>query len=129
MKPLQVNPLTNLEEEAKSNKYLDQLTVSNSSNRKVIYDGDTPVGFFNPRPQSFKGKQYWRAGAVYVKQDSQGKGLATNALKDFYEGRRGIAWIDQENTASKALFSKIGFQQDKPLEVDGSQGHWYIKHR
>lgn len=101
-----------------------------TKHRLVILYGDKEemVGFLTPKKQSFKGVNHWRAGALFTIPKYRGKGIMFKALESFFKTHQpGISWIDDKNTASVALFKKLGFIKDKEREHDGAIGHWYIR--
>ncbi len=76
--------------------------------RAPIYSDDDVVGFFTPRQEG----EVWRLGPVFVMPAHRGKGLASSAVRDFMEGRKGRAEIDEDNEASQRLFEAAGFMHD-----------------
>lgn len=63
-------------------------------------------------------------GAIYVRPEFRGRGLATKAIKDFMLDRRGRAFIEHENIASQRAYEKAGFSRQSPETDDGS---WWEK--
>jgi len=98
-------------------------------NRNIIVTDDGDVaGYYTPHRSSLKGKPAWRPGALFIAPAFRGQNLMFQALSEFYQKppRRGVAWIDDRNSASIALFTKLGFLKDKPYEDEGYPGHWWI---
>jgi superfamily II DNA or RNA helicase/RimJ/RimL family protein N-acetyltransferase len=80
--------------------------------RAPIYADDDIVGFFTPRQEG----EVWRLGPVFVMPSSRGKGLASSAVREFMDGRKGRAEIDGDNGASQRLFEASGF-----VHADGDE--------
>lgn len=115
---------------AKKDKYL--LTDKNDwiregEVRKAIICEEVVVGFISPKRQMFHGSTHWRAGALYVTPQQQGKGIMSRVLHDFFTTHSpGLTWIDDSNRASISVFRKLGFIMDKARNgKDGEPGHWY----
>lgn len=107
----------------------DFVFPEDSSRRRVpITDesGDT-IGFFTPRKVKDKeGKEYIRAGATYVTPSKRGSGAAGRALKEFYEGKTGLALIKADNKPSINSYLKAGFSEGRPSSRE--KGYtWYEK--
>lgn len=95
-----------------------------TARRVGIYDKKHLVGFFHPRRQ-WDG---WRAGATYVKPEMRGKGLASKAIKGFFENKKGYAYIEPDNLLSMSAFKKAGFVESHNKKFsDGSEYKVFIK--
>lgn len=70
-----------------------------------VADGQL-VGFAIPR----KDGQVYRTGPIYVTPKYRRRGVAAGFVLTYFKGRRGRAWIDDKNEASKALYTKAGFK-------------------
>lgn len=96
--------------------------------RIPILDKGNVVGFLTPRFV----KGYWRAGAIFVAPEHRGKGFATKAIKDFFEGnpnkRPARVWIADYNLASQKAFLNAGFNKQERYNAGESileKGHYY----
>jgi len=72
----------------------------------ILSEEGAVVGFMTPRQE--KGK--WRTGAIYVDPEHRNKGYASRAITDFFADKAGMAYIDDDNAASKQAFHKAGFE-------------------
>lgn len=88
----------------------------------IKHDGKV-VGFFTPREDP---GGYWRTGAIYVQPEHRGKGLASKAIREFFKGKKGKAFIEHENAASRRAFTAGGFTQGDE-ETRWGGGHWFKK--
>lgn len=82
--------------------------------RLVAIIGDEVVGFMTPRFQQESG--YWRAGAIFIDPEHQGRGYAAQMLGSFFEDSKHLparVWISNTNKSSQGAFSKAGFIKDK----------------
>lgn len=84
----------------------------------IVSDGKT-VGFYTPR----KDGTVWRTGAIYVKPEYRGQGLASAAIAEYMRDKKGSAFIEDGNTASRAAFIRAGFVKGKRGEKEA--GDWY----
>lgn len=109
-------------------KDLDAQKIYNSR-RIVFLLGDDVVGFMTPREENRFGEGRWRTGAIFVDQKFRGRGIAQQAIEDFFKDRKGYAWISNKNISSQAAFSKAKFTKGEERNVGTSpldQGHnWY----
>jgi GNAT superfamily N-acetyltransferase len=90
--------------------------------RVPIVAADRTVGFFTPR----KDGSVWRTGAIYVQPSYRGQGLATAAIAEFMRDKKGTAFIEDSNAASRAAFVRAGFVKGKRDEKEA--GNWYDHH-
>jgi len=91
--------------------------------RRWIYTGDGQLaGFFTPR----KSNGALRTGAIYVKPEFRGQGLASKAIADYVGDSPARAFIETGNAASRKAFARAGFQETDPEERWGG-GHWFRK--
>lgn len=86
---------------------------------------DKLVGFAIPRRDS---DGYYRTGAIYVKPEYRKEGIASAFVKEYFEGKKGRAFIEDRNVASIALFTSIGFKKTGKTVRDGDEVlHEYLK--
>jgi RimJ/RimL family protein N-acetyltransferase len=85
----------------------------------------TTVGFLTPRVENGA----WRAGATYVEPEHRGNGYASLALKEFFKDKKGRAYIEDTNVASRKAFEKAGFKEvpGKKIEKDSEVLHLMTK--
>ena len=88
--------------------------------RVPIESAGEVVGFFTPREDE---RGVHRMGAIYVTPAHRGKGLATEAIRGHMAGKRGKAFIEYENKASRRAFEAAGFRAKE--EDRRRRGHWY----
>jgi predicted acetyltransferase len=97
--------------------------------RIVFLLDDDVVGFMTPREEDRFGEGRWRTGAIFVDKKFRGKGIAQEAIKDFFSKKKGYAWISNKNTSSQKAFYNAGFYKGEERNVGDSdldQGHnWY----
>lgn len=79
------------------------------------------VGFMTPRLDP---DGYHRVGAVYVKPEHRGKGIASKNIAKYMQGKRSKVWIDDDNVATARAHAKAGYKKGKRAAKDA---HWYIK--
>ena len=78
--------------------------------RAGIYVDGELVGFMTPR-QVKDGR--WRVGALYINPKKRGKGVAADAIKEFFKDKKASPVpIGVDNISSQKTFSKAGFQLD-----------------
>tara|TARA_Y100000034_G_scaffold136958_1_gene217589 strand:+ start:1821 stop:3620 length:1800 start_codon:yes stop_codon:yes gene_type:complete len=88
----------------------------------IIHEGEI-VGFYSPRVNEGTGRH--RVGAIYVKPEHRGKGLASRAISDYAGDRPANAFVGADNEASRRAFLAAGFVEG---EYDSRQdGHWFYK--
>lgn len=83
-----------------------------------IRHGRTLVGFAIPRQDSDK---RWRTGPIFIDPKYQGKGYGGRWIKEFFKGRKGRAYINPDNGASIAVFTKAGFKETPKVLMDGNE--------
>ena len=82
--------------------------------RAGIYLDNELVGFMTPREEDGG----WRAGAIYIRPDSRGKGIGSLAIDKFFEDKSASPVpIGLNNLASQKAFAKAGFVLLDPDEV------------
>lgn len=93
----------------------------------ILHDG--VVGFFSPFQQCHQGRDYWRAGPLYLMQGMRGQGIMRQALQEFFASHTpGLTWIDDTNEASIRLFTFLGFVKQGPQRAqNGGMGSWYVQ--
>jgi len=82
--------------------------------------GDT-VGFFTPREE----KGYHRVGAIYVKPEYRGQGLASDAIKNYMADKKARAIIEDSNISSIKAHLNAGYVKGNPSMTEGMT--WYYK--
>lgn len=91
----------------------------------VFYYNDVPAGFAIPRRES---DSYYRTGPIFVLPEYRNKGLAKQFVANFFQNKKGRAYIADTNVASQQLFTAAGFTRtDKSVVDDGEQLYQYIK--
>ena len=96
-----------------------------SKKRAGIYIGDDLVGFMTPRKEPDGG---WRVGAIYIRPENRGKGIAPSAIAKFFEDKDASPVpIGLTNSSSQSAFAKAGFALLDPDKVltDESDGWKY----
>ena len=84
-----------------------------SKKRAGIYIGDDLVGFMTPREEPDGG---WRVGAIYIRPENRGEGIAPSAIAKFFEDKDASPVpIGLTNSSSQSAFAKAGFT---PLDPD-----------
>ena len=79
----------------------------------IYLDGEL-VGFMTPREEDGG----WRAGAIYIRPDSRGKGIGSLAIDKFFEDKSASPVpIGLNNLASQKAFAQAGFVLLDPDEV------------
>ena len=82
--------------------------------RAGIYLDNELVGFMTPREEDGG----WRAGAIYIRPDSRGKGIGSLAIDKFFEDKSASPVpIGLNNLASQKAFAKAGFVLLDPDDV------------
>jgi len=67
-----------------------------------------------------KSDGYYQTDSIFVDPKYRGKGVAVGFLTIFYMNKKGRAWIESDNHASIAVFTKAGFKK----KIGGSKkGH------
>jgi RimJ/RimL family protein N-acetyltransferase len=88
--------------------------------RLPIYNGEKLIGFATPRQDK---DEVWRMGAIYILPEHRGHGLGRNAIASFMKGRRGRAFIEDDNIASQRAYEAAGF---KVVKADPkNHGSWW----
>ena len=97
--------------------------IGNKRDRVAIKDGETIVGFFQPTEIVYRGKTYWRTGNIFVLNEHRNKGLASQAILDFFSDKPfGLAWIAFDNVSSMKAFSKAGFHKCESATMKNPRG-------
>lgn len=113
--------------ESVKDKFLgDIATTKKIDNFKVFYAGKEPVGFAIPRKDS-DGR--YRTGAIFVLPQHRNKGYAGKFASSYFNGKKGRAYIEPDNTSSANLFTSVGFKKSgKQLkDADGSIFNEWLK--
>jgi L-amino acid N-acyltransferase YncA len=118
-------------EEASKSEYMsadEKVNIPKIPCVVILSEKDQPIGFYTPKKQEFNGKDYWRAGALFLSAKERGKGIMHNTLMEFFDAHKpGLAWIDDANKKSIALFKSLDFDEGE-VKKDGSiAGHWWTK--
>lgn len=93
----------------------------------ILLLDDVAVGFFSPYATKYKNAKHYRAGALYLTSAARGKGLMSRALTEYFQTHRpGLAWIEDSNHPSNALFKNLGFVKDKAKSYADWEGHYYV---
>lgn len=66
----------------------------------------------------------WRVGPIYTSPKFRGKGVGRWFVREFFKGRKGLAWIEPNNIPSQKTFSSAGFYKTGEEHV-GSTGIVY----
>ena len=90
-------------------------------NRVAIHKDNEVVGFFTPREEN----GYHRVGALYVRPEYRGQGLASKAIGDYMADKKSKVLIEDTNIASIKAHLKAGYVKGNKSMVEGM--HWYIK--
>lgn len=90
-----------------------------------VYNGKL-VGFAIPRKDS---DGHYRTGPIFVDGQYRGKGIAKEFISQYFQGKKGRAWIEKTNKASQATFTSAGFKNTNKVHVDsdGTVLYEYIK--
>ncbi len=82
--------------------------------RAGIYLDDELVGFMTPREEDGG----WRVGAIYIRPENRGKGIAPSAIAKFFEDKNASPVpIGLANSSSQSAFAKAGFVLLDPDDV------------
>lgn len=120
----------NLLEESKEEPYLYGKGLVPALSRQVIVHDNNVVGCFESGQILFENKMYHRTNRPYTAKAYRGKGLMFDALQDWYSYRRpAMCWIDDDNQASIALFTRLEFIRKEPFFHKEKDGHIYILDR
>jgi hypothetical protein len=92
---------------------------------------DMPVGFHTPVQRKLYGKEYWRAGTLFLLPQYEGRGIMKSVLKTFFANHTPcLSWIEDANTKSINLFTSLGFVRGRPKPSwNNEPGHWYLKEK
>lgn len=103
-------------DEAAKDPYLGDFIYKKKLSDMVVFSFDGEVaGFAIPRKDS---DGHFRTGPIFVKQGFRRKGIAKQFAKDYFEGKKGRAWIEESNLSSQHLYTSIGFQKTKKSMKD-----------
>lgn len=92
----------------------------NSKARQKIFDAKKLVGFATPRKDH---DGVWRMGAIYVAPEFRNRGLAQKTISEFMKGKKGRAFIEDDNLPCQRAYQASGFQV-KRAETK-TQGSWW----
>lgn len=83
------------------------------------------VGFAVPRRDS---DGHYRTGAIFVTASHRSKGIAKAFVKQYFDGKKGRAYIEPGNQASIALYASVGFKKTgKQITDDDEVLEEYVK--
>lgn len=88
----------------------DFVDYGSKIDRTAICLGSTIVGFFSPKMYGYKGKMYYRTGAIYILPMFRHCGIGSSAILEYFKNKpNGLAYIEPRNVASLKAFTKVGF--------------------
>lgn len=91
-----------------------------SKMRLPIFENSQLVGFATPRQES---DGVWRMGAIYIIPEFRNRGIAGKTIFSFMTGKKGRAFIEDENLSSQKAYQKAGFSSTR---VDlKNAGSWW----
>lgn len=113
-------------EEAAQDQFLGDFVKKHKREDFVgFFSGKNLVGFAIPRKDS---DGHYRTGAIFVTADRRRDGIASAFVKQYFEGKKGRAFIEPHNTASIALYTSVGFKKTgKQVKHDGDELDEYLK--
>ena len=113
-------------EEAAQDKYLGDFVYTRKREDFVgFWSGKKLVGFAVPRKDS-DGR--YRTGAIFVTPDRRRDGIAAAFVKQYFENKKGRAYVNPENAASVALYTSAGFHKSgKVIQDDQETLEEYLK--
>lgn len=94
--------------------------ADDSRARLPIFENSRLVGFATPRQDK---DDVWRMGAIWVMPELRGRGLAKNAIAMFMNGKRGRAFIEDDNLASQRAYQSAGFRIVRDDRLN--KGSWW----
>lgn len=110
---------------ASKDPYLGDFIYKKKLDNIVLFVLDQKVvGFAIPRKDS---DGHYRTGPIYVDSAARGKGVAKEFVKQYFENRKGRAWIEKTNTPSQKTFESAGFKRTHRVHVDGDVLYEYLK--
>jgi RimJ/RimL family protein N-acetyltransferase len=86
-----------------------------SKARLPILNEKKLIGFATPRQDE---DGVWRMGAIWVLPEFRNRGVARKAIADFMEGKRGRAFIEDDNISSQKAYAAAGFRIIKESRED-----------
>lgn len=66
---------------------------------------------------------FWERRSIYLLPEFRGKGMAREAISAFMKGKRGRAFIEDENVASQRAYEAAGFILTRRDEKN--RGAWW----
>ncbi len=86
----------------------------------IFCENNQLVGFATPRQES---DGVWRMGAIYIIPEFRNRGIAGKTIFSFMTGKKGRAFIEDENISSQKAYQKAGFRS---IRVDlKNAGSWW----
>ena len=114
-------------EEAKQEKFLYGIPLDPKLKRCVLVQDGTVVGACEIETSEQEDVTYFRTNRPYTLKAHRGKGLMFEALSHLYKGHRpAMAWIDDDNATSIALFTRLEFVKERALHYKNKDGHFYF---
>lgn len=91
-----------------------------SKMRLPIFEDNQLVGFATPRQEN---DGVWRMGAIYIIPEFRNRGIVGKIISSFMSGKKGRAFIEDENLSSQKAYQKAGFRS---IRVDlKNAGSWW----
>lgn len=114
-------------EEAMKERFLYGVPLDPKQKRCVLVQEGNVAGACEFSTSEQEGVTYFRTNRPYTLKAYRGKGLMFEALSHIYKTHRpAMSWIDDENTSSIALFTRLGFVKDRALHYKNKDGHFYF---
>ena len=113
---------------AAKDKFLGDIVNKQPESRlRVLYYEGEVAGVCWPRKDS---DGHYRTGPIYVAPDFRNKGVASDFILDYFDGKKGRAWIEPTNYSSMAVYKKAGFKKSGKTYVsqaDNETLYEYLK--
>lgn len=104
-------------EESTRDRFLGDIVRSKNVRHLIMFYYDNKAaGFAIPRKDS---DGYHRTGPIFVLPQYRRKGIAHAFVAEFFKDKKGRAYIETDNTASRALFKGVGFEPSGKTLKDG----------
>lgn len=114
-------------EEANQEEFLYGIPLDAKQKRCVIVQDGVVVGVCEVSTSEQEDVTYFRTNRPYTLKAHRGKGYMFEALDYLYKANHpGMAWIDDNNAASIALFTRLGFVKERALRYKEKDGHFYF---
>lgn len=113
---------------AAKDKYLGDIVYKQPESRlRLLHYDDKIAGVCWPRRDS---DGHYRTGPIFVKPEFRNKGVASDFVMSYFDGKKGRAWIEPSNYSSQAIYKKAGFKKSGKSYVskaDGETLYEYLK--